>query len=310
MKILITGGAGYIGSILCEALLSQDYEIVVIDNFMYQSASLSHLCANPNLRIIRGDAVNVESWRHVADECDFVIPLAAIVGAPACAFSPMGSELVNKVAIDKLLDSFGGQKKIIMPTSNSAYGSGDGDIFCDETTTLKPISKYAIDKVLVEERLRSYDETVSLRLATVFGVSPRMRTDLLVNDFVLRAVRDGTISLFEAHFKRNYIHVRDVAQAITFCINNWEKTKNEIFNVGLSSANLSKFELCDAIKKHLPQLNIVHVTDKKDPDQRNYIVSNEKFEQRGWTPKYDLDSGIDELIKGYSQFKIHERGNI
>jgi nucleoside-diphosphate-sugar epimerase len=241
---------------------------------------------------------------------DVIIPLAALVGAPLCNKDVVGADTINKEAIFSMLDKVSKEQRIIMPTTNSAYGSGDENNFCTEESPLNPISKYAIDKVKVEEMLMQRENSISYRLATVFGMSPRMRTDLLVNDLTYRAVNDGYVIIFEGHFKRNYIHVRDVCDAFIHAIYNFDKMKGEIYNVGLSSANVSKLELCEIIKKQVPNFTIVEGEIKKDPDQRNYIVSNAKLEATGFEPMYDLDFGIEELLKGYKMIKNNIYGNI
>ena len=309
-KVLVTGGAGYIGSLLVPALLREGYEVTVYDNFMYSETSLNSYFINKKLNIIKADVRNDLLLNKVSNKHDIIIPLAAIVGAPACSFDPIGSETINKLSILNLLKNKSKDQIVIMPTTNSAYGSGDGNNYCDENSKLNPISKYAIDKVEVENELMSNENVVSLRLATVFGMSPRMRVDLLVNDFVNKALRDGFIVLFESHFKRNYIHLLDVAQAFIHVLNKFEITKNNIFNIGLSDANLSKKELCLEIKKQINELEIYINNFSKDEDQRNYIVSNKKIESTGYSTKITLQDGISELKKGLSVPKKYNYGNI
>ena len=309
MKILVTGGAGYIGSILVPELLNLKYEVTVLDNFMFKQTSLNHLCVYENFKIINGDIRDKNLIDSLLKTNDLIIPLAAIVGAPLCSKDPFSAQSVNSDAIKEMIKKVSNNQKIIMPTTNSAYGTGDKNNFCDEKSPLKPISKYAIDKVEIEKLLMSRENSISYRLATVFGMSPRMRIDLLVNDFTYRAVHDSALVIFEGHFKRNYIHVRDVVNAFIHAINNFDNLKSEIFNVGLSNANLSKIELCNEIKKILPNFTYVEEKIKKDPDQRNYIVSNEKIEKTGFNPKYSLSDGIKELIKGYSMIKNQSFGN-
>ncbi len=310
MKILITGGSGYIGSILTEMLLKDKFKVIVVDNFMYNQTSLNHLCADRNLEIINADVRNVDVIKKYISKCDLIIPLAAIVGAPACDRDPINSKLINKNSILDLFKIVSKNQAIIMPTTNSAYGSGDKNNLCDEKSSLNPISSYAKDKVHIEKELMQKENVISLRLATVFGMSPRMRLDLLVNDFVFRAVFDKFIVLYESHFKRNYIHLSDVSRAFIHSIKNFEKMKSEIYNVGLSNANLSKRELCEIIKLKINELNIIINDFNKDPDQRNYIVSNKKIEKSGFIPKISIEEGIDELIKGYSFIKRNTFGNI
>lgn len=297
-KILITGGAGYIGSLLTEHLVNEGYQVVVIDNFMYKQTSLLNLVNRKNLEIILGDVRDSNLVSRHLSEADVVIPLAAIVGAPACARDPKTATEINKLAILKMFKAISNGQRILMPTTNSAYGTGDSDNYCDENSTLKPISLYAKDKVEVEEKLMELSGATSFRLATVFGMSPRMRLDLLVNDFVRRAIIDNYIVVFEGEFKRNYIHIKDVVLAFQHAINNPDAFIGEIFNVGLSSANISKLELCQRIKRYIPNFVIVESPLGKDPDQRNYMVSNKKIESRGFKTEYSLDEGIRELISG------------
>jgi nucleoside-diphosphate-sugar epimerase len=309
-NVLVTGGAGYIGSILTENLLELGFNVTVLDNFMYKQASLNHLCHNPRFNVVNGDIRNLAHVQPLLKDADVIIPLAALVGAPLCNKDTVGADTTNKEAIFMMLDKISKEQRIIMPTTNSAYGSGDENNFCTEESPLNPISKYAIDKVKVEEVLMQRENSISYRLATVFGMSPRMRTDLLVNDLTYRAVNDGYVIIFEGHFKRNYIHVRDVCDAFLHAIYNFDTMKSQIYNVGLSSANVSKLELCEIIKKHVPGFTIVEGEIKKDPDQRNYIVSNAKLEATGFEPMYDLDSGIMELLMGYRMIKNNIYGNI
>lgn len=307
-NILVTGGAGYIGSVLVPELL-REHNVTVIDNFMYGQSSLNHLCFKNNFNIVNGD-IRVESdiVPHLKN-ADVVIPLAALVGAPLCNKDPIGATTTNKDAIFMMLKHLSKNQLVVMPTTNSAYGSGDENNFCTEESPLKPISRYAIDKVAVESALMEHQNFISFRLATVFGMSPRMRIDLLVNDMVYRAVNDGFVVLFESHFKRNYVHVRDVVQAFKMALTK-EKMVGQIYNVGLSSANVSKRELCETIKKYVPRFEIIDAPIGKDTDQRNYIVSNEKIEREGFVPAYTLDAGVQELIKGYRMINNRKYGNI
>ena len=309
-NVLVTGGAGYIGSILTEFLLELGFNVTVLDNFMYKQASLNHLCHNPRFNVVNGDIRNLAHIQPLLKDADVIIPLAALVGAPLCNKDVVGADTTNKEAVFMMLDKISKEQRIIMPTTNSAYGSGDDNNLCTEESPLNPISKYAIDKVAVEEMFMQRENSISYRLATVFGMSPRMRTDLLVNDLTYRAVNDGYVVIFEGHFKRNYIHVRDVCDAFIHAIYNFNTMKGQIYNVGLSSANVSKLELCEIIKKHVPGFSIVEGEIKKDPDQRNYIVSNAKLEATGFEPMYDLDSGIMELLTGYRMIKNNIYGNV
>ena len=309
-NILVTGGAGYIGSILTENLLELGFYVTVVDNFMYKQASLNHLCHNSRFNIINGDIRNEKVIAPLMKKADTIIPLAALVGAPLCNKDTVGADTTNKEAIYTMLKHKSKDQRIIMPTTNSAYGSGDENNFCTEESPLNPISKYAIDKVLVEKELMEHQNVISYRLATVFGMSPRMRTDLLVNDLTYRAVNDGYVIIFEGHFKRNYIHVRDVCDAFLHAVYNFDDMKDQIYNVGLSTANVSKLELCEIIKKFVPEFTIGEGEIKKDPDQRNYIVSNAKLEATGFEPMFTLEHGVVELLKGYRMIKNNIYGNV
>ena len=309
-KVLITGGAGYIGSILTPMLLNQGYDVTVVDNFMYKQNSLNHVCSYKNFSVHNKDVRVFDDIKKIFADADIIIPLAAYVGAPLCKKDPVGATTVNKDSIFLMLDKLSKDQRVIMPTTNSAYGSGDEDNFCTEESPLNPISQYAIEKVEVEKRLMEFENFISFRLATVFGMSPRMRIDLLVNDFTYRAVYDGFVVLFESHFKRNYIHVNDVCRAFLHAINNYEEMKGQIFNVGLSDTNISKFDLCKEINKKLPDFKYLEEPIGKDPDQRNYIVSNEKIESTGFKTETSLAMGIDELIKGFTMIKNSKYGNI
>jgi nucleoside-diphosphate-sugar epimerase len=308
-KILVTGGAGYIGSILVPELIKLGHEVTVVDNFMFGQASLNQCCKFSNFNVVNGDIRHTEFIRPYYEKAEIIIPLAAYVGAPLCNKDQTGAQTVNHDAIISMLNILRDDQKVLMPTTNSAYGSGDKNNMCDETTPLNPISKYAVDKVAIEKELMKRENSISLRLATVFGMAPKMRIDLLVNDFVYRAVHDKFVMLFEGHFKRNYIHVTDVVRAFVHGIQNFELMRTNIYNVGLSTANISKFELCELIKKHLPEFIFMEAPLAKDPDQRNYIVSNKKIELTGWCPCTDLNQGIIELIKGYKMIKKMEYSN-
>ncbi len=309
LHILVTGGAGYLGSIMVPELLALGHKVTVVDNFMYAQTSLNQLCSNPNFKVINGDVRSTSVITPLLKEADVVIPLAALVGAPLCNQDPIGAQTINHDAVILMLKNLSKSQLILMPTTNSAYGSGDKNNFCSEESPLFPISKYAIDKVEVEKKLMEHPNAISFRLATVFGMSPRMRLDLLVNDFTYRAVKDKFVILFEGHFKRNYIHVRDVSRAFQHGILNFEKMKGQIYNVGLSSGNVSKYELCQLIKEFVPDFTFLEAPVGKDPDQRNYIVSNEKIESTGFKPIVDLRIGIQELIKGYVMLNNKKYGN-
>jgi len=308
--ILVTGGAGYLGSTLVPALLEAGHRVTVLDNFMYRQNSLAHVCHHPGFHIIRGDIRVEATIRDVLKSADIVIPLAALVGAPLCCRDPVGATITNHDAILMMLRLIGKDQIVLMPTTNSAYGTGDRDNFCTEESPLRPISQYAIEKVEIEKALMQHPNAISFRLATVFGMSPRMRIDLLVNDFTYRAVHDRFVVLFEGNFKRNYIHVRDVARVFLHGIDRHDKMKGQIYNVGLSDANVSKKELCQGIQRHVPDFVFPDAPVGKDPDQRNYVVSNAKIEATGYKPAFSLDAGIRELIKGFTMIKNSIYGNI
>ena len=309
MKILITGGAGYLGSIMTGELINRNFEVTVLDNFMYQQNSLSTYFASSKFRVISGDVRNLDSLKYEISKVDVVIPLAAIVGAPACDQDPVAATSINKTAIIEMLKLMSKDQILLMPTTNSAYGQGDEHNFCDENSPLNPLSQYAREKVEVEEEIMSRENSVSFRLATVFGMSPRMRLDLLVNEFVLRALKDKFVVLFEGDFKRNYVHVRDVAQAFLLALDNIDKFSGQIFNVGLSEANISKNELCAKIKEYIPDFFYTESPISKDPDQRNYLVSNAKIEKLGFKPQFGLDRGLQELIMGIATLRTRNFTN-
>ena len=309
-NILVTGGAGYLGSTLVPMLLAAGHRVTVVDNFMFRQASLNQLCHDPNFEVVRGDIRSEQTMKPLLKAADVIFPLAAYVGAPLCSADPVGAQTVNHDAIVMMLKGLSDDQAVLMPTTNSAYGTGDENNFCTEESPLRPISKYAIDKVEVEKKLMQRKNSISFRLATVFGMSPRMRLDLLVNDFTWRAVNDRFVVLFEGHFKRNYIHVRDVARAFMHGLANFDAMRGEIFNVGMSDANLSKVELCQFLKRNLPDFYFVEADVGKDPDQRNYIVSNAKVEATGYKPQVGIDEGVRELIKGYRMIRNSVHGNV
>jgi nucleoside-diphosphate-sugar epimerase len=299
-NILVTGGAGYLGSILVPELLKLGNKVTVLDNFMFGPASLLDCCYYNTFEVVRGDARDKTLIEKLTVNKDIIIPLAALVGAPLCNRDKIGADTVNRGAIKTLVEVISKEQRIIIPTTNSGYGIGQKGILCTEETPLNPISFYGQTKVEAEKIVLDRGNSISLRLATVFGISPRMRVDLLVNDFTYRAVKDRFIIVFEGHFKRNYIHVRDTARAFVHAIENFGMMKDEPYNVGLSDANLSKLELCAKIKEQLPDFVYLQAPVGEDPDKRDYIVSNEKIERTGFAPKYSLEMGIRELIKGYT----------
>ena len=309
-NILVTGGAGYLGSTMVPDLLQLGHRITVLDSFMYKQASLNHVCHHQNFSVVKGD-IRIESvMAPLIKKADIVIPLAALVGAPMCSQDPVGATTINHDAIALMLKLLSKQQMVLMPTTNSAYGTGDKNNFCTEESPLNPISLYAKEKVGIEKELLQRENAISFRLATVFGMSPRMRIDLLVNDFTYRAVHDRFVVLFESSFKRNYVHVRDVSRVFQHAIANFDKMNGQIYNVGLSDANVSKKELCEHIQKQVPDFVYLDAPVGKDPDQRNYIVSNAKIEATGFKPMCSLDMGIGDLIKGYTMIKNTRYGNV
>ena len=307
--VLVTGGAGYLGSILVPTLLARGCAVTVVDNFLYGQTSLLDCCAYENFAIVRGDVRDERLMLPLLKKADVVMPLACLVGAPLCAQKPIEARSINLGAILMLLKNASKAQRFISPTTNSGYGVGQAGVFCTEETPMNPISLYGVLKVELEQALLAAG-AVSLRLATVCGVSPRMRLDLLVNDFTYRAVVDRFVVLFEAHFKRNYIHVRDVARAFCHALDHFETMKGQPYNVGLSDANLSKMELCREIQKQIPDFTIMEAPIGKDPDQRNYVVSNAKIEATGYRPQVSIQRAIAELIKGYQVVRRNQHANI
>ena len=298
-RVLVTGGAGYLGSVLCEHLLDAGHQVTVIDSLLYGEPSLLHLCANPNFSFVFGDVRDEKLMRRLVKEADVLIPLAAIVGAPACDRDPWEARSVNLEAIRLLNRLRNPDQIVIFPTTNSGYGAQSGEVHCTEETPLQPISLYGRTKADAEAELLGSRNAITLRLATVFGTSPRMRLDLLVNHFVHAAVTDGYIIIFEKDFCRNYVHIRDVADCFLHCIAHGRDMVGRAYNVGLDDANLSKEELALRVKKYVPGF-FVHFSEfGNDPDKRNYIVSNERLREAGFEARRSLDDGIKELLKGY-----------
>ena len=310
MNILVTGGAGYLGSIMVPALLDAGHRVTVLDNFMFKQNPLAHVCANPNFDVVRGDARDEATLAPLLKDADVIIPLAALVGAPLCDIDKTAATTTNRDAVLTLIRLASRQQRIVMPVTNSGYGVGEKGKFCTEETPLRPISLYGRTKVEAEAAVLDRGNAISFRLATVFGTAPRMRIDLLVNDFVYRAIFDRAVILFEPHFKRNYIHIRDVARAFLHGLDNFETMKDRPYNVGLSDANISKWELCEKIREHLPKFVFMESPIGEDPDKRDYIVSNERIEATGYKPAFSLDDGIVELIKGYRMIRNSVHGNV
>lgn len=297
LKVLITGGAGYIGSVLTEVLLKRGNQVTVMDNLAYNQQSLLSFFGYKNFFFVNSDVNDIKTLTKLVTTHDVIIPLAAIVGAPACERYLDLATHVNYTQIKNIASILSKDQMLIIPNTNSQYGSSESII--TEDSPFKPLSHYARTKCDAEKVILDSGNGISLRLATVFGVSPRMRLDLLVNDFTYRAYTDNFLVLFESHFKRNYIHVRDVCKAFAFMIDNYKNCNNQPYNVGLSSANLSKLELAQKIKEFIPNLAIKEDQFAQDRDKRNYIVSNEKLEKLGWQPDYTLDAGIQELLQAF-----------
>jgi len=309
-NVLVTGGAGYLGSIMVPHLLQQDFGVTVVDSLLYRQTSLLDCCANPKFEFVRGDSRDERLMQPLVAKADVIIALAAIVGAPLCSRDPIAAETTNRDAIIMLNRLRSPSQMLLIPITNSGYGIGERGKLCTEDAPLRPISLYGKTKVEAEQAALAKGNAISFRLATVFGASPRMRTDLLVNDFVYRAVFDRAVVLFEAHFKRNYIHIRDVARVFEFGIRNYSRLVGKPYNVGLSDANLSKAELCEKIRSHLPHFVAVESNIGEDPDKRDYIVSNARIEAAGWKPAWSLDDGIRELIKAFQIIKNNQHANI
>ena len=309
-NILVTGGAGYLGAIMVPELLRAGHAVTVVDNFLYHQNSLAHLCYHPHFEVVRADVRVMSAMEPLLAGADVIIPLAALVGAPLCAQNPCGAESINREAVLNMMKKLSRNQMLLMPITNSGYGVGQKGRYCTEETPLRPVSLYGRQKVEVEKALLDRGGGISFRLATVFGMSPRMRIDLLVNDFTYRAVTDRAVVLFEGRFKRNFIHVRDVARVFLHGLANFETMQGQAYNVGLSDANLSKIELCQTIRKQLPEFVWLEAPVGEDPDKRDYIVSNEKIEATGWRPEYTLNMGIRELIKGYRMIRNSRYGNV
>ena len=308
-KILVTGGAGYIGSVLTKVLLDRGHRVTVLDNFLFDQTSLLDCCPSPSFSIVRGDCRDERVLREVIRQQDAIIPLAAIVGAPVCDSDRVAAVSTNLDAMSLLCKLASPSQRILYPVTNSGYGVGEKDTECTEESPLRPISLYGETKVAAEKAVLDRGNAITFRLATVFGASPRMRVDLLVNDFVYRAVFDHAVVLFESHFKRNYIHVRDVAKAFVHGLDRFESMKNRPYNVGLDSANLSKKELCETIQQHIPGFVFFEAAIGRAPDQRDYVVSSARIMATGYQPDWSLDAGIEELMKAYRIVRRNTHAN-
>jgi nucleoside-diphosphate-sugar epimerase len=297
MKILVTGGAGYLGSVLVPKLLKRNYAVTVLDNFLFKQKSTENLKKFKNFNLIEGDVRDLNLLEKIANNFDFIFPLAALVGAPLCDKRPKEAKEVNEDSINYLINILGDNVGLIIPTTNSGYGIGKKDVFCTEESPLNPISIYGSTKVNAEKFVMKRKNSISLRLATVFGMSPRMRIDLLVNYFVYKAIKEKKIEIFEGDFKRNYVHIDDVAEVFLFCVDNFNKLKSNIYNFGIENVNLTKTELALKIKKYVPEFEFFKNEFTQDPDKRDYIVSNKKILSTGFKFKWDIDTGIKDLVE-------------
>jgi nucleoside-diphosphate-sugar epimerase len=308
-NILVTGGAGYLGSTMVPHLLGRGYTVTVLDNLQFKQTALLDCCHYSRFNFINGDICDINLVNSILPKFDVIIPLAAIVGAPACKINPALTRLVNYEAHINLVENISPEQKVMFPTTNSGYGIGEEAEYCTEESPLNPISEYGVTKVEIEKAFLEKGNAITFRLATVFGMSPRMRMDLLVNDFVYRAINDGSIVLFEEHFRRNYIHVRDVASVFLFGLDNFDRMAGEPYNVGLSTANMTKRQLCEKIKEQLPSFHIFSSEIGEDPDKRDYMVSNDKIESLGWKADKSIEEGISELLKGYNIIRLNQFAN-
>ena len=310
MHILVTGGAGYIGSALIPKLLSEGHSVTLLDNFMFQQSSLAEACGYEGFEPVRGDCRDEALVSKHLAHADVVIPLAALVGAPMCKMDPIATQSINQDAVEMLCRNASPSQWILMPVTNSGYGVGEDGKFCTEDSPLNPISLYGVTKVAAERAVLARENSLTFRLATVFGMSSRMRMDLLVNDFVYRAMHDRALLIFEGHFKRNFIHIQDVARAFLHALANFETMKGRPYNVGLDDANLSKIELAQRIQNHVPSFTFLEAAIGEDPDKRDYVVSNARLASTGFVPEWGLDRGIRELMKGYTMLRNTRYGNV
>lgn len=296
MNILVTGGSGYIGSLLTIELIKLGHHVTVVDNLMFKQNSLGEINNKKNFKLIVGDVRDHSLMKSIVKNFDIIIPLAALVGAPICDLRPTETVEINEESIKFMSKLLSNSQMVIMPVSNSGYGIGKPNEICTEETALNPISLYGRSKVAAEKIIMQRENSICFRLATVFGMSPRMRLDLLVNYFVNEALKSKKLTIFEGHFRRNYVHIKDVISVFLFAIKNFENLKSNIFNFGLEDANLSKLQLAKKIQEYIKDFVFVESKEGKDPDKRNYIVSNKKILSMGYKFKFDLDLGIQELI--------------
>jgi nucleoside-diphosphate-sugar epimerase len=310
LNILVTGGAGYIGSVLIPRLLREGHAVTVVDNFMFQQFTLADCCGFDGFEVVRGDCRDEALLRGLVAKADVIIPLAALVGAPLCKLDPLAAQTVNEDAVRMLCRLASPSQRMLMPVSNSGYGIGEKDKACTEESPLRPVSLYGITKVNAEAAVLERENSITFRLATVFGMSTRMRTDLLVNDFTYRAVHDKAVVIFEGHFKRNYIHIQDVAAVFSWALANFEAMRGRTYNVGLDDANLSKLELCEVIRRHVPGFVFLEAPIGEDPDKRDYVVSNARLAATGFRTAWGLDRGIRELLKGFTMLRDRRFGNV
>lgn len=309
-KVLITGGAGYIGSILTEHLLREGYKVTILDNLLFGQQTHFHFCANPNYEFVFGDCRSEATLKKLVPQADIIISLAAIVGAPACDRDPWMAKSLNHEAIALINKIRSPNQFMIYPMTNSGYGTQTGEAFCTEETPLEPISLYGSTKVEAEQIVLNSQNALSLRLATVFGMSPRLRLDLLVNNFTYMAFTEGYLVIFEKDFKRNFVHVRDVADCMIHCIKNSKQMSGRPYNLGNDDANMSKEELALCIKEQLPNFYIHYADVGSDPDKRNYVVSNQRLREAGFEARRGISDGVKELIKGYQMLRRSPMKNV
>jgi nucleoside-diphosphate-sugar epimerase len=291
-------------------LLNAGHNVTVLDNFVFHQSSLAECCGFEGFQVVRGDCRDASLMSKLLAKADVIIPLAALVGAPLCKNDPIGTQTINEDAVELICKLASQQQKILIPVTNSGYGIGDKGTVCTEDSPLRPISLYGTTKVNAEKHVLARENSLSFRLATVFGMASRMRMDLLVNDFTYRATQDRAVVIFEGHFKRNYIHIQDVAGVFLYSIDHFDLMKGRCFNVGLDDANLSKLELCAVIQTLIPEFTYLEAPIGEDPDKRDYIVSNARLAAAGFKTEWSLERGIRELIKGYTMLRNSRYSNV